>query len=256
MKLNMKELLDWLTTDGQNGHAATSKDSKPTCVYPPSGECLLQAAKAVHSLEITNRAYGLGLIPDEDYRRKLVHDLAVFLANRNLRRIALELIGADQKIIAEQVIHFGQHAQYGKPPGVDGTVMPVVPKNRVAQHRMTVHHHSNDNSAYKAHLKFNWSTAQDLTRAPGDTFECNQAKKTGGRQRDELFVSADLREEVVITSTGAQYSFCDVPSRKLNGVFLHRKHVNGVRVPQIGERWTGVLVQLPVGFQIRAARPR
>ncbi len=256
MKLNIKEIVDWLTTNGHNQPTATGNHSSGTCIYPPSGEHMLQVSKAVHSIEITNRAYGLGLIPDDEYRRNLTHDLATFLANGNLRKISLELIAADQTIMAEQVIHFGQHAQNGKHVGVDGTVMPVVPKERVAQHRMMVYHHSSDHSAYRAHLKFTWTPGQEFARQRGDSFECNQAKKTGGRQRDEVFVSASLREELVITNSGGRYSFCNVPSRKLSGVFLHRKHVEGNHLPRVGERWTGVLVQLPAGFQVRAARPK
>jgi len=177
------------------------------------------------------------------------------LANGNLRKVSLELIASDQTILAEQVIHFGNGAKPAKFGGVDGTVMPVVPKDRVANRRMMVYHHSSDHSAYRAHLKFNWTPGQELVRQQGDSFECNQAKKTGGRQRDEVFVSASLREELVITNSGERFSFCEVPSRKLSGVFLHRKHVKGNRMPCVGEHWTGVLVQLPAGFQIRAARP-
>jgi len=255
MKINLKEILEWLNANGAHQPSASGGQSGGVAVYPPSQECHLQASKAVHTLGITDRAYTLGLIPDDEYRRSLTHDLAVFLANRNLRKVSLELIASDRTILAEQVIHFGNTAKTGKFGGVDGTVMPVVPKDRVADRRMMVYHHSTDHSAYRAHLKFNWTPGQQLARQRGDSFECNQAKKTGGRQRDEVFVSASLREELIITSTGERYNFCDVPARKLSGVFLHRKHVQGGRLPRVGEHWTGVLVQLPAGFQIRSARP-
>ncbi|MGA2863605.1 MAG: hypothetical protein ABSF95_03860 [Verrucomicrobiota bacterium] len=255
MKLHLREIIDWLKADGAHQPPASGGQSGAAAIYPPPEECQLQASKAVHSLDITNKAYGLNLIPDDEYRRNLTHDLATFLANGNLRKVSLELIASNRTILAEQVIHFSNGAKAGKFGGVDGTVMPVVPKERVGDRRMMVYHHSSDHSAYRAHLKFNWTPGEELARQRGDSFECNQAKKTGGRQRDEVFVSASLREELVITNTGDRYGFCDVPARKLSGVFLHRKHVEGSRLPRVGEHWTGVLVQLPAGFQVRAVRP-
>jgi cold shock CspA family protein len=213
------------------------------------------AREAIHTLALADQAYALGVwaIPEE--KDKWLNDLAVFLTFDNLESVSLQLLGADKTVVAEVKVCFGQNAN-SKTGAPRGKEVPVIDRKLVAAHRVIVQHKNGNAGQYQHLLKFNWSAAETLRRRRGDEFDTAQARKTAGRQTGSIFASKDSRHELIVTRPVGKkgYGFADCPSLKLTGVFLHRRHLRGVRALNLGQRVTAQIIQLPDGLQAREVR--
>lgn len=216
----------------------------------------LETEKAIHTLTLVDRAYALGIWRSPEEKRKWLNDVGVFLAFNNLKRISLELLGADKTVVAEVKINFGQHAD-GKAGGLSsGTEVPVIDKRLVTSHRVLVQNKNGNAAQYEHLLKFNWSPAEALRRRQGDEFANSQARKTGGRQTGSIFASKDSRHTLVVTRPiGTKgFGFADCPALGLTGVLLHIRHLRGPSALRLGQRLTAQIVQIPQGIQAREVR--
>jgi cold shock CspA family protein len=227
---------------------------KPPFVLPERAKA--EAKEALHTLQLVDTSYGLGIWPTAEEKEKWLNDIAVFLSFRNLDSITLQLLGADKTVVAEVKICFGQHAN-GKNAGAPrGKEVPVIDRKLVAAHRVIVQHKNGNAAQYQHLLKFNWSAAETLRRRNGDEFANSQARKTAGRQTGSIFASKDSRHELIVTRPFGNkgFAFADCPSLKLTGVFLHERHLRGVRELKLGQRVTAQIIQLPDGLQAREVR--
>lgn len=230
------------------------KNQMPNFIMPERVK--LSARKAIHTLELVDTTYGLGIWPTAQEKEKWLHDLALFLFYNNLCSVSLELLGKDKTVVAEVKVCFGQRVESTTGGAPAGTEVPLIDKRLVAGHRVLVHQRQVNPEQYRHLLKLNWQTAETLRRRRGDEFANNQARKTGGRQTGSIFTSKEARHELTITRPiGPRgYGFCDCPKLGLTGVFLHKRHLCGVRELKPGQRVSGVLIQLPNGFQAREVR--
>jgi cold shock CspA family protein len=218
----------------------------------------LAVEKALDTLTLVDRAYSLGIWPSPEEKDKWQHDLGVFPTFDNLNSLSLELLGADKTVVAEVKINFGQHVD-GKTSGArTGTEVPVLDRKLVTGHRVLVQWKDGNQDQYRHLLRLNWQTAETLRRRQGDEFANSQARKTGGRQSGTIFTSKDSRHTLIVTHPiGSKgFGFGDCPDLGLTNVFLHSRHLRGLKGLKLGQRVTAQIVQLPQGIQAREVRAR
>ena len=250
--LQLPEWLKSLLTD--NPSPTPAPTPRPPFVIPERAKS--EAREAIHTLQLVDTSYGLGIWPTPEEKEKWLNDIAVFLAFDNLNSISLELLGADKTVVAEVKINFGQHAN-GKTARVPkGKEVPLIDRKLVAAHRVLVQWKQASPEQYRHLLRMNWRTAETLRRRHGDEFANNQARKTDGRQTGSIFASKDSRHTLVVTRPiGSKgFGFADCPDLKLTGVLLHIRHLRGVSGLRLGQRVTAQIVQLPQGIQAREVR--
>ena len=263
--MNIQELFDSLKTlmNGSQppmprpapGPALAPQPPRQAEIALPDG-VKLEAKKAIHTLALVDRAYGLSIWSSQEVKANWVHDLSVFLHFNNLADVTLELLAADKTVLAAVKVQFGQHAN-GKVAGpANGTEVPVIDKKLVASHRVLVHHKRDNSATYQRFLKLSWGPAETLRRRQGDEFANCQARKTGGRQTGSIFASIESRHTLVVTRPiGTKgYGFADAPDLRLTGVLLHRRHFRCPMNVKLGQRLTAQLIQLPAGIQAREVR--
>jgi cold shock CspA family protein len=255
MNIQNLQLPEWLKALLTGSQPPTpAPQPKPPFVLPERAKA--EAKEALHTLQLVDTSYGLGIWPTAEEKEKWLNDIAVFLTFRNLDSITLQLLGADKTVVAEVKVCFGQHAN-GKNAGAPrGKEVPVIDRKLVAAHRVIVQHKNGNAAQYQHLLKFNWSAAETLRRRNGDEFANSQARKTAGRQTGSIFASKDSRHELIVTRPVGNkgFGFADCPSLKLTGVFLHERHLRGVRELKLGQRVTAQIIQLPDGLQAREVR--
>jgi len=250
MKVDM-QLPVWLT-GMLTGHQPPV--SKPPFVLPEHVKA--ETKEAIHTLQLVDTSYGLGIWSTAEEKEKWLNDVGVFLAFDNLESIRLELLGADKTVVAEVKVCFGQHANRWGGGARRGKEVPVIDRKLVAGHRVIVQHKNGNGAQYQHLLKFNWSTAETLPRRRGDEFANSQARKTDGRQTGSIFASKDSRHALIITRPlgNKGFGFADCPDLNLTGVFLHKRHLRGVQELKLGQRVTAQIIQLPDGLQAREVR--
>jgi cold shock CspA family protein len=216
----------------------------------------LSASKAIDTLGLTDRAYSLGIWTSPVEKNKWLNDIAVFIAFDDLASITLELFDSTKTVVGAVSVRFDQNAKGDPITQVGGTEVPVLQRSLVAGHRVIVVWKTGKKEIYRHLLKFDWQTAENLQRHPGDEFANSQARKTGGRQSGSIFSSADSRHELIVTRPlGTNgYGFADCPSLKRTGIFLHARYLRGVEQIKLGQRLTAQIIQLPTGLQAREVR--
>jgi len=255
MNIQNLQLPEWLKSLLMDNPSPTPP-TPPTPPFVIPERAKSEAREAIHTLQLVDTSYGLGVWPTPEEKGKWLNDIAVFLAFDNLNSISLELLGADKTVVAEVKVSFGQHAN-GKIAGAcKGKEVPLIDRKLVAAHRVLVQWKQANPDQYRHLLRMNWQTAETLRRRQGDEFANSQARKTDGRQTGSIFASKDSRHTLVVTRPigNRGFGFADCPDLKLTGVFLLARHLRGVRELKLGQRVTAQIIQLPGGLQAREVR--
>src|SRR6266404_3876270 len=94
----------------QIGHQSPTPGptQKPRFVIPERVKS--EAREAIHTLQLVDTSYGLGMWQTAEQKDKMLNDIAIFLGFDNLNSIRLELLGADKTVVAEVKVSFGQQA--------------------------------------------------------------------------------------------------------------------------------------------------
>jgi cold shock CspA family protein len=259
MKTQKLQLRDWVIEGVKsllksNQPPTPAPTPKPPFVIPERAKS--EAREAIHTLQLVDASYGLGIWPTAEEKEKWLNDIAVFQAFDNLNSISLELLGADKTVVAEVKVSFGQHAD-GKIAGAPkGKEVPVLDRRLITSHRVLVQWKQANQEQYGHLLKLDLQTAEILRRRQGDEFSNSLGRKTAGRQTGSIFASKDSRHNLIVTRPigNKGFGFADCPDLKLTGIFLHERYLRGLRELKLGQRLTAQIIQMPTGLQAREVR--
>jgi hypothetical protein len=217
---------------------------------------VLGVSKAVRQLEIIAAAYGLtvldGAIGD------LQADLFQMIRHQDLTNLRFELLGRDGRIAFEFKVEFdADKSAGGKAAESGGIEIPVLRRDLIAGRRLVVNRKGADGD-YKHLLKLPWGTAKVIPKNQGSAYASAHASKiTGGRQAASFHVSDAARHRFVITQTGKKgFAFAKDLVTNRDGIFLLVKDwPDDASELRIGTVFTGLLISVPKGLQIRNPRP-
>lgn len=219
---------------------------------------MLEASKALAALALADRTYALRVWSDAAHVAGYKHDLALMFAHEDLEHVRLELLAADNTVLAELRIIFAGSA-LGYQRDIDsgnGFEIPVLDRHRVVGHRIVVQRRGKD-AGYRQWLQIAWGPAETLALRPGTAYTSqHQRRITGGRQNGTFHVASEDRHRLRVTQTGKKgFAFATDLNLGLERVFLHRAYAPSGLSFRYGQLLTAVVVQTPAGFQARAILP-
>ena len=132
----------------------------------------------------------------------------------------------------------------------------MLDRSLVSGKRLLVHRRGLE-SRYKNELKLPWSSAPTIAKAVGATYPSDHAAKiSGGRQSAAFHVADVARHRFVIIQIGTKgFGFAKDLNIGRDGIFLLAKQLPAGVEFRVGAQFTGLLVQVPRGFQVRSVRP-
>ena len=215
----------------------------------------LAVSKAVGQLEFIARSYAFPLCTGgvDDLKA----DLFTMLRHHDLKAIRVELIGSDGRVAFEFCVRF---AAGGRPVGnlVDtgrGVELPVLDRQLIKDHRLVIERKGLE-SRYRHLLRLSWTKAENISKSTGGEYRSEHADAiSGGRMPATFHVSDAARHRFCITRVGAKgYFFAQDLDTGRDGVFALVKQLPPGFDCRVGARFTGVLIAVPKGFQVRDIR--
>lgn len=222
-------------------------------VVQPNDSHRLTISKVAAQILLAQQMYGRNLGLDPESRENTLADLALMLANQDLKRVEIDLLGG-KRVLHQLRWDFALDAKAG-PPVEDhtgATELPVLDLQTVDGSRFVVHRRGREH-LYRHQLRISWSTAETLPVAEAtETHDAHTAKITGGRVASTLRVAETERRRIRVTRTGAKgYAFGQDLADPRRIVFLHPQQAAPGTAFQIGQVVSAVLVATPRGFQGR-----
>jgi hypothetical protein len=215
----------------------------------------LAVDKAIGQLSFIARSYEFDLV--ECNIDSLKADLVTMLRYRDLASIRFELIGGDSKVLFEFALNFESANGTGSRiiDTGDGVELPMFDRSLVTGKRLIIHRCGLE-SSYKDELTLPWSGAATIAKAAGAAYTSDHAAKiSGGRQSASFHVADIARHRFVIIQTGTKgFGFAKDLSIDREGIFVLAKQLPAGVEFRIGAQFTGLLVQVPRGFQVRSVR--
>ena len=209
----------------------------------------LLAEKVVRELFRIAQAYG----KEHPFAfEDMVHDLALALQRRALRRVTLKFFRPDHQ--REVLLEYSYAFHAGRPRFYldDAHGLAIVPLSPPIA--MTLVAQFDPPAAALPGLRLNWGTAPDYVRQTGfEHHDGNTAARTGGRASKRVFMADSLRSQgrVKLYRSGGQYGF--ITGRDGVDVFFHASNVNGFH-PRTGQRVTYLPLATPRGIQAKDVR--
>ncbi len=232
---------------------------KPTPKLPTDAD-KVSISKLMAALTLLQQAYGLKIFFSPEYKNHLAHDLAIKLANGDLKGIALEIMDAQEVIVFTQTWNFPVEADpnFAKNLVTLGQEIPIISPARVVSSRLVVHSRALE-ANYKGLLKLNYETAANKAKAAASKFDTAYSCKTGGRQSSDLALAEHFRETLIITRPVGNkgFGFATCPRLQLEGILLHRRYFLNASAANLGwgKQVSACLVQTKHRIQARSIQP-
>ena len=219
---------------------------------------LLDASKTVAAFDIILRSLGrqpAWATPQQ--RENYIHDLAVMLQHGDLQTASLELLAADRTVLYRHRIQYGPASGLRGKDAAQGTGVPLLPPERIAEHRLIVAPVRHI-AAYRHELRLSWGDADKLQDRCGSGFDDEHTRHINrDRMTGRVFVSHEARRTatIITVSAAGDYAFARDPAFPAD-VYLHKAFCETSLPFRPGMRVSFIPMQTPRGIQgqsIRAA---
>ena len=223
----------------------------------------LAVSKILAHVQLIQRTYGHRIL-NEDSRHEIASDLALMLANGDLCKVTVELLGGTPptQILTSFFWNLDHklEAQTGGTdlPATAGFELPVLPAHQITAARLVVHYgadHARLLPSYKDQLKLKWGTADTLSVGAASSFQSHHiAASTRGRISGNITVTDSARRKVRVLADGVRgFSFGLDLENGIN-LFLHKSHLAAGAELKSGEILSCLAITTPKGIQGRDIR--
>lgn len=219
----------------------------------PNDSHRLTISKVAAQILLAQKIYGRTLGLDPASKEDTLADLALMLANQDLKRVEIDLL-AGRRVLHQLRWDFALDAKAGTAveDHTGATELPVLDLRAVDGSRFVVHRRGREH-LYRHQLRISWSAAETLPVAEAtETRDAHTAKITGGRVASTLRVAETERRRIRVTRTGAKgYAFGQDLTDPRRIVFLHPQQAASGTSFRIGQIVSAILIATPRGFQGR-----